>query len=339
MSSEIKIRANEWKEPISSIYFGGGTPSVLEEADLNSLFNSIKEHYDLSLLDEITLECNPEDLLDDKLEFWRKNGINRLSIGNQSFQNSILKEINRQHTSQEAIRGIKKAREHGYSAISIDVIMGLPGLNSKLLHDDLEQLLLLKPEHVSAYQLSVEQKTTLAHQIQTGQVTIPNETEVNDHFLLTDQILTNAGYEHYEISNYALAGFEAKHNSTYWSGQSYLGIGPAAHSYRNGIRSWNVSNNNTYIKAINSNQAFYESEVLSKKDQYNETIMTSLRIKKGLDIAELKKSFPSYYSDELEENIDLWLANKLAIRNKGRIQLTLAGWLISDKLTSDVFVI
>lgn len=339
MSDEIKLRANEWQEPISSIYFGGGTPSVLEEDDINLLFRSIEDHYDLSLLDEITLECNPEDLLDDKLEFWRRNGINRLSIGNQSFQNSILKKINRQHTSQEAILGIKKAREHGFSSISIDVIMGLPGLNSKLLQDDLEQLLSLKPEHVSAYQLSVEQKTTLSHQIKTGQITIPDENAVNEHFLLTDRILSDAGYKHYEISNYALEGFEAKHNSSYWSGQSYLGIGPAAHSYVKNTRSWNVSNNNAYIKAINSNQVWFESEKLSKKDQFNEAIMTSLRIKKGLDILKLKESYPSHYLHELEENIDLWIAKKLAIRNKNKIQLTLAGWLISDKLSSDVFVI
>lgn len=339
MNQEIKIRAAEWDEPISSIYFGGGTPSVLEGEELQSLFSTIKNNFDLSQLDEVTLECNPEDLSDEKLTFWRENGVNRLSIGNQSFQDPILKKINRQHTADEAIIGIQRAREYDFNAISIDVIMGLPGLTSTLLQDDLEKLLSLQPEHVSAYQLSVEQKTTLAHQLQSGQIRIPDEAEINEQFLLTDRLLEKSGYTHYEISNYALPGFEAKHNSSYWSGRSYLGIGPAAHSYKNKVRSWNVSNNNAYTKLVNSNQPWFESEELSEKDRFNEMIMTSLRVKKGLDINKLKKAFPSYYSEELEKNIDLWTTNKLAIRNKNGVQLTLGGWLISDKLASDVFVL
>jgi len=339
MRQEINMLSDDWKEPISSIYFGGGTPSVLEAGELKSLFNSINSNFDLNQLDEVTLECNPEDLSDEKLAFWRVNGINRLSIGNQSFQDPILREINRQHTADQAVIGIKKARQYDFHAISIDVIMGLPGLTSSLLQDDLEKLLTLQPEHVSAYQLSIEQKTTLAHQLQTGQIHIPNESEINDQFLLTDRILTNAGYTHYEISNYALPGFEAKHNSSYWSGRSYLGIGPAAHSFKNNVRSWNVSNNNAYTKAINSNQPWFESEVLSEKDQFNEMIMTSLRVKSGLDLSKLKNAFPSLYTSEIEENIDRWISNNWAFINGNRLQLTLSGWLISDQLASDVFVL
>jgi oxygen-independent coproporphyrinogen-3 oxidase len=339
MNKEIRMRASEQKEALKSIYFGGGTPSVLSPEEFISLYKEIKQGFDIKNVDEVTLECNPEDLIDAKLEAWRSQGVNRLSIGNQSFQDQLLKTINRQHTSKMTIDGITKARSFGFDSISIDVITGLPGLNTDMLQEDLELLMSLEPEHVSAYQLSVEEKTTLAHQLKKGEIKLASEEEINQQFLQVDSFLSSRGYSHYEISNYARPGFIAKHNSSYWESDSYVGIGPGAHSFSANKRRWNVSNNQLYVKHIESGEPWYEEESLSEKDRFNEMIMISLRTKKGLDIAHLETSFPEIYSSSIEEEIAKWIANKWAIKTGSVVQLSLEGWLISDSLASDIFVI
>lgn len=339
MIEEMKMRSKDWNEKITSIYFGGGTPSVLTKDEFTKLYNAITENFDLSNIGEVTLECNPEDLIDEKLESWRELGVNRLSIGNQSFQDDILKKVNRQHTSIESIEGIERARKQKFNSISLDVIIGLPGLNKEILLSDLNVLLSQNPEHISAYQLSVEDKTTLSHQIKKENLHIPSEEEVNEQFLLVDEFLKENGYEHYEVSNYAKKGFRAQHNASYWTGDSYLGIGPGAHSFKGNERRWNVSNNNAYVKAIANKETWYEGEILHEKDCFNEKIMTSLRISNGLDLSVLKSEYPDLYTSDIDNAIQGWLRQNLATLEKNTIKLNMKGWLISDKLASDLFVI
>lgn len=339
MIKEMKIQSPKWSDPLTSLYFGGGTPSVLSVEEFSKLYKGIEENFNISQLIELTLECNPEDLSEEKLELWKGLGINRLSIGNQSFQDDILKRINRQHSLKDSLEGIARARKIGFDNISIDVIIGLPGLSTEILLKDLNTLVSLNPEHISAYQLSVEEKTTLAHQLKKGVIAIPDEKEINAQFLLVDEFLVANGYLHYEVSNYAKEGYEAKHNSSYWSGDSYLGIGPGAHSYKEDKRDWNVSNNNAYIKALSKEEDWFEGESLSDMDRFNEQIMTSLRIKKGLDLSKLKKDFPHFYTDEINRKVEVWEKNNWALLSESTVQLNMNGWLISDNLASDLFVI
>jgi len=339
MKKEMEIRSTSWEDELSTIYFGGGTPSILTPTEFSDLIIALGDNFDLSKVEEFTIECNPEDLVDDKLEAWKKAGVTRLSIGIQSFQDPILKTINRHHTAEEAIAGVERARKFYFENISLDLIVGLPGLSNELLRKDLDQLLALDLEHISVYQLTLEEKTQLAHQVKKGEVELLSDDVINQQYLLTHEILSNNGFDHYEISNYSKPGFTAVHNSSYWKGISYLGIGPGAHSFRDNERIWNVANNIGYTNAIEKGDPWYEGENLEVKDQFNEFIMISLRTKEGLNLNEMKSKFPSLYSDELEINIDNWVVNKLAFYDDINVKLTLKGWLISDDLASDLFVL
>ena len=339
MKEELRIRSSEWNTAFKSVYFGGGTPSILSPAEFDELFDSIRSHLDLKEVEEITLECNPEDLISEKLLSWKRNGVNRLSIGVQTFNDDLLRSINRQHREAQAIEGIRLAKEHGFNNISIDLIMGLPGSDNDLLLYDIEKALSLTPLHISAYQLSVEEKTALDHQVKSGQVKLPDEEEVNGQFHLLHQRLTAGGFHHYEISNYALPGFEAQHNSSYWTGASYLGIGPGAHSFDGKKRRWNISNNRSYVKEINSGGTWFEGEELSEKDRYNEMIMTSLRNDKGLDLTELKDRFPDLFKEAILQEVEAWMEEGWASLKNNRIRLSMDGWLISDKLASELFIL
>ena len=339
MEQEIRFFSPKWNMPIKSIYFGGGTPSILNNEEFKKLFAGIKSHLNCDLVEELTLECNPEDLSVEKLEFWKKEGVNRLSVGIQSFNDLLLETINRSHRSSDAISGIERARKAGFSNLSMDLIMGLPGSSREVLLDDIEKLLSLDPEHISAYQLSVEEKTALAHQVKTGKVKLLEEDEVNDQFLLLHKTLVEKGYRHYEISNYAKPGFEAKHNSSYWSGESYLGIGPGAHSFDGKERRWNISNNRKYAKEVSIQGFSYEGEMLTEKDRFNEMIMTSLRHEKGLDLDALKRLYPSLFSEEIADLSLQWISKGWAVMEGNILKLTVEGWLISDALSSELFAI
>jgi oxygen-independent coproporphyrinogen-3 oxidase len=339
MDQEIRFFSSKWNKPLKSIYFGGGTPSILNKEEFKNLFSSINSHLNSDQIEEVTLECNPEDLNDEKLEFWKQEGVNRLSIGIQSFNDHLLETINRQHRSSDAISGVERARKAGFSNLSMDLIMGLPGSSEEILLNDIEKLLSLDPEHISAYQLSVEEKTALAHQVKIGKLNLLEEDEVNDQFLLLHKILVGKGYRHYEISNYAKPGFEAKHNSSYWSGESYLGIGPGAHSFDGKERRWNISNNRKYAKEVVIHGFCYEGEILSEKDRFNEIIMTSLRHEKGLDLNALKRHYPALFSEEIEELGLLWTSKGWASMSNKVLKLSIEGWLISDSLASELFVL
>lgn len=338
MKNEIVYYSKHFKEKINSIYFGGGTPSILDEAEFESIVDCINENFETSELNEFTLECNPEDLKSNKMNCWKSKGVNRLSIGVQTFQNKILKSINRQHTKEIAIHGVRAAKEL-FDQLSLDLIVGLPGMDLDDLKEDVNLLLSLDPEHVSAYQLSVEDKTQLAFQVKKGEVNLISDEAINDQYKFIHKRLSENEYGHYEVSNYSKNGMEAIHNSSYWSGEAYLGIGPGAHSYFGNKRRWNISNNIKYALNLENGETWFEEEELSLKDRFNETIMISLRTKKGLSITKLREDFPDFISEEMLEKINEWELKGWATHTQGSLSLSIEGWLISDQLASDLFVI
>ncbi len=276
---------------ISSIYFGGGTPSLLNELELGELMKSVFLHYTVKTNAEITLEANPEDINTQSLQIWKNVGINRLSIGLQSFNEEELRWMKRNHSGKDSVQAVKLAQQSGFDNISIDLIYGSKFQDLGTWSDTLEQAIALKTNHISSYNLTIENKTELGVKNKRGQ-----EPEIDEHlsvaqFELMRKRLSAAGFVHYEVSNFAKPGYEAKHNSSYWQQNSYLGIGPSAHSFNQISRQWNFSNNLRYCKAIEEGTCHYEMEVLSKNDRYNEYVLTGLRTTKGCNINYMSAAF------------------------------------------------
>jgi oxygen-independent coproporphyrinogen-3 oxidase len=336
MKMELINRLPEINVKVNTIYFGGGTPSILNPEEIEDFIKLINKNKSVAKNAEITLECNPEDLNEKNLNQWLAIGINRLSIGIQSFNASALKTLNRAHTMEQAITGITLARKKGFNNISLDLIFAIPGMEIRDLEFDIEQLLRLNPEHISCYQLTIEPKTALAYQTKHNKIKLINEENIRNQFLLIHDILTATGYLHYEISNYAKPGFESKHNSAYWTRENYLGIGPSAHSFIDNKRRWNVSNNAKYIKYIDGAGIFNE-EKISAKDKFNELVMTGLRTSSGLDIAELSGFLSASELKMFLSKIDQWKLDGLASVKNDKLVLTPDSWLISDMLAADLF--
>ena len=336
MKTELINRLPELSNNVKTIYFGGGTPSILNPEEIRTFIELIKERKKIEIDAEITLECNPEDLNESNLNKWYLAGINRLSIGVQSFNPVALKILNRAHSKSQAITGIDLAQKTGFNNISIDLIFSIPGLQANDLKSDLKQLLDLNPEHISCYQLTIEPRTALAHQIKNNKFIELDDESSRQQFLLIHDVFTNQGYKHYEISNYAKPGFESKHNTAYWTRDQYLGIGPSAHSFINGNRRWNVSNNAAYIKNIND-PSLYVEEILNDKDLFNEMIMTGLRTDKGINLSALKRISPNLNMEVLKLKTDRWKTEGLAKINNDKLVLTPDGWLISDGLAVELF--
>lgn len=336
MKMELINRLPELSTGLKTIYFGGGTPSIIKPQEVGSFIEQIKERIDLENGVEITLECNPEDLSESNLYKWHFAGINRLSIGVQTFNNTALKTLNRAHSRSQAITGINLARKVGFNNISIDLIYSIPDLQTSDLKADLYELLSLNPEHISCYQLTIEPRTALAYQIKKNQIIEVDDESSRQQFLLIHDVLTNNGYNHYEISNYAKPGYESKHNSAYWTREQYLGIGPSAHSFTKDKRRWNVSNNAAYIKNINDSSLYVEEEI-SNKDLFNEIIMTGLRTSKGIDLSAVKRIYPGMNMESLNQKIDHWKMEGLAIIKNDNLVLTSEGWLVSDGMAVELF--
>ncbi len=293
-------------EVLNSLYFGGGTPSLLDQVELEQIMEAVHKNFRFAEGAEITLEANPDDLNRDKLDTLKKAGVNRLSIGVQSFREADLAFMNRTHKAGEAITAIKQAQDTGLDNISIDLIYASPGLTDMDWLANMEQAIALEVPHISAYSLTVEEKTVLAHKIRKGEVQAVADETAQRHFLMLER-LHEAGFEHYEVSNLARKGREAVHNSNYWSGKTYLGIGPSAHSFNGNSRQWNVAKNAFYIKALRQGIPCWEKEDLSLKDQYNEWVMTQMRKKKGVFLEELEtrfgKSMKAYFLKEAASEI------------------------------------
>lgn len=325
-------------EVINTVYFGGGTPSLLKSDELYSLLSTLRKLHQLNPTAEITLEANPDDLTDVTVNELNQVGINRLSIGIQTFHNDLLSYLNRAHDSAKAIQAVRSARKAGFDNISIDLIYAIPGQDEAKWKEDIRQALIVNPEHLSCYSLTIEEKTVFGKWSAAGKLkTIEDDVAAYQLEVLMD-MLNEAGYEHYEISNFAKPGFYSRHNSSYWKQEKYLGIGPSAHSYNGLIRQFNISNNHLYIKSIQKNEVPAEKEVLSTENKINEYILTTLRTQWGTDLTKLKQEFNL---DLLQQNslyIQQLLERDLAVLNHTVLTLTRKGKLLADKIASDLFV-
>ena len=298
LCSELVLRKSDLKDEVQTIYFGGGTPSLLSSEELEEIFTTIFENYTIAEGAEITLEANPDDLSLELINQFDSSPINRLSIGVQSFFENDLKLMNRAHNANEALECIKIAKNK-FQNISIDLIYGIPGMDVERWNKNLDIAMSLGVPHLSCYALTVEPKTALASFIKKGKVA-PVEDEISaEHYRILQEVSEREGYENYEFSNFGMKGYASKNNMAYWQGEHYLGIGPSAHSYDGDSRSWNVSNNSIYIKSIQSGSLPLEHETLSKEDKYNEYIMTGLRTKYGVSLDKVERSFGLKYREYL----------------------------------------
>lgn len=333
---ELIIRKDFTSESLQTVYFGGGTPSLLNASQMGQIMDTITSHYTLSDDVEITLEANPEDLTTDRVGELVSMGINRLSIGIQSFIEEDLRLMNRAHSNEQSHAAIVNAIQGGITNLSIDLMFGLVGSDNDSWHYNLEKALSYSPGHISCYNLTIEEQTAFDHWIKKKKITLPHEDIQYEQFLLAHDILTASGYDHYEISNYALPGAKSKHNTSYWNQATYLGVGPAAHSYKEATRYWNVADNQKYLKSIETDQLPIESEILSLKDIYNETIMLALRTSDGLSSDSIGR-FPTPIREHFEKTIRKLTYHEKVIHDNDRWHLPVSSWYQSDAISSELF--
>lgn len=324
---------------IETIYFGGGTPSLLNKDQLASIFQSIQTHYFLSENSEITLEANPEDITPASLDSWKRFGINRLSIGIQSFQNHYLKWMNRNHSSEDSLKSVALAQESGFDNISIDLIYGLPDLNADDWRAEIDTAIALNVSHISTYCLTIEEKTALGKLVEKGRVQLDTEETIEKQMLILMDTMQEAGYEQYEISNFCKPNLESRHNSSYWKRIPYIGIGPGAHSYNGKARQYNISSNPLYIKYLNQPSLGNIStiEELSEIDAYNEYVLTRLRTKWGIKQHDII-SFESINLAKINRLLDSFCQNGFMTQEEGVYKLTTKGKLLADEITLQLMV-
>lgn len=323
---------------LQTIYFGGGTPSLLNAKELDHIFQTIYRYFTVSPHAEITLEANPDDLTAGKFQMLQHSPVNRLSIGIQSFYDPHLQYMNRAHQAQEATDCVKQAQDAGFSNISIDLIYGIPHPDHSVWEKDLYTAINLHIQHISAYCLTIEPDTAFGNWLRKGKIqSVEEEFSIHQFAMLTNT-LDSAGFEQYEISNFALPGYHSKHNSNYWKKQTYLGVGPSAHSYDGKTRQYNVSNNTNYIKALETNNIPATLEILSVPDQVNEYILTSLRTKWGCDLKEIDLHHKIDLRQKNEKYINTILAKNLITIEDHILKLTPAGKLLADQIASDLFI-
>jgi oxygen-independent coproporphyrinogen-3 oxidase len=339
LCKEIEIQKDYLAEKtLSTIYFGGGTPSLLNTTDLDKIFTAINKYFTVAGNAEITLEANPDDLSKQKTDELKASGINRLSIGIQSFLDEHLILMNRSHTSVQAVNAVKNAQKSGIENISIDLIYGLPDLNPDKWEQNLEKAFSLNVPHLSAYCLTVEKKTALNKFVQNKTIILPEEPVVLEQF---DTLMTEAGkhsFIHYEISNFCKENMFSRHNSSYWKSDSYLGIGPSAHSYNGASRQWNIANNALYIKGIHAAEQVFEKEILTDANRFNEYIMTRLRTIWGIDLKFIETTFGKRVLGKMTEQAKEYIDAGFMEQNKENVTLTMKGKFLADKIASDLFI-
>lgn len=340
LCKEIEMRKDYLKgQCIHTIYFGGGTPSLLSAGDFMSIFNTLSRCFDLSQCTEITLEANPDDLAPSYLEHLERLPFNRISMGVQTFDDESLSLLNRRHTAQQAVEAVRTSREAGFRNLSIDLIYGLPGESETQWRADLEMAIALQPEHISAYHLTYEVGTPLQRMLRTKQVNEVTEETSLRLFTILVETLTQAGYEQYEISNFCRGGYRSRHNTSYWQGVHYLGLGPSAHSFNGTTRSWNIDSINKYVTAIEQCILPSEMEELNLTTRYNERIITALRTSDGLSISEVENDFGDEWKKYCLEMADPHLkAGRLKLE-KDRLRLTQSGIFLSDGIMSDLLYV
>ena len=338
--SEIDLRINYLTDKnIETIYFGGGTPSLLSEKESFLILERIFKQYNVSKNAEITFECNPDDLSDDKLKELKRLEINRLSIGLQSFDEEELVWMNRVHNAKESEASVKRAQDRGFENITIDLIYGSKYSNITNWKKTLDKAIALNVKHISSYNLTIEEKTKLGHDLKANKEVAIDDEKSSEMFLEMIDRLEKNDFIHYEISNFGKVGFFSLHNSNYWKGQHYLGLGPSAHSFDGTSRQWNVANNNLYIKQISEKtEAYFEKEILTENERFNEYILTSLRTIWGIDLNYLKSNFNSDFVKTFLDQIQGYIKQETVIVKDTTYTLTEKGKLLADRIASDLFI-
>jgi oxygen-independent coproporphyrinogen-3 oxidase len=337
---EIALRQNYLEDKnLQSIYFGGGTPSLLSQKQLLQIFETIEKYFTIQANAEITLEANPDDLSEEKITELKHTPINRLSIGVQSFFDDDLKWMNRAHNANEAENAIAMAKQKGFENITIDLIYGTPGLSNENWLHNIQRALDLGVNHISSYALTVEPETALASMIEKGKYADTNEEKAAEQFDILVNTLTANGFIHYEISNFAKPDFFAKHNSNYWKGKHYLGIGPSAHSFNTVSRSWNVANNQKYLNALALNKLEITDEILTVNNQINEYIMTGLRTIWGCDLNFIALQFGEKEKQRLIKESAKFIDQDLLVINNNILLTTPKGKFLADGIAADLFLV
>lgn len=338
MAEEMRERRNYLPDRVlETIYFGGGTPSLLEENEIRFLLAKASGYFSIADDPEITLEANPDDLAKEKIAALKKAGINRLSIGVQSFHDADLEYLNRAHSSAQALDCIRDAQEAGIRNITIDLIYGIPGQPDDAWLRNLDILKSLELPHFSAYALTVESKTALASMIGKGISAPVDEEQTARHFYLLLEWAEANGYEQYEISNFSKPGARARHNTSYWQGKPYLGIGPSAHSFDGETRRWNAANNPMYIRGLQDGTPYFETEQLTPADRYNEYVMTRLRTSWGASLAEIENLYAK--GDYCIQQAKPYISEGLLLEINENLVLSRSGKLLADKIIADLFYI
>lgn len=333
---ELKTRAKDWQYPIQTLYFGGGTPSLLSAQEINELWATIQQHYPLAMALEVTLEANPDDLTKEYVQSLSSTPINRLSIGIQSFFEEDLLWMNRAHNAQQARECLEIAQAAGFDRLTVDLIYGSPTTSHEHWAANLATVFELRIPHLSCYALTVEPNTALAHQIKTGKREQVQDAHAAEQFdYLLEQVVAQ-GYEQYEISNFCIPPYYAQHNSNYWTGAPYLGIGPAAHSFDGQTRRWNIAHNPKYIKAVHTGHSYWETEILTVQDQHNEYLMTALRTKWGVDLKHLQQ-WGKTVVPQFEQQAQSYLKKGWMEKKANSYTLTNQGKFLADAIISDFF--
>ncbi|NHM06702.1 radical SAM family heme chaperone HemW [Flavobacterium sp. CYK-4] len=336
---ELQMRAGEFQDEIvETIYFGGGTPSVLDIAELNLLLDTIYENYKVTSNPEITLEANPDDLSSKRILELLQNKINRLSIGIQSFFEEDLKLMNRAHNANQAKACLTEATKY-FKNISIDLIYGIPGASHEKWLQNIQTALSFGIPHISSYALTVEPKTALKKLIATGSIAQPSDEMAHEQFQILVEKLQSENYVHYELSNFGKQGYFSRNNSAYWLGKKYLGIGPSAHSYDGNSRSWNVANNALYLKSMTQSKLPSEVEILTQADRYNEYIMTGLRTIWGVDLQRIENEFGTSALNYLQKQAKKFITEGLLCLENKTLKTTQKGKFLTDGIASDLFLI
>jgi len=339
LAKEIQLRKDEFKEEVvETIYFGGGTPSILEVSDLKVLIDAVYSNYNVIDNPEITVEANPDDLTEERIIELSNNGVNRLSIGIQSFFEDDLKLMNRAHNVEEAKRCLAMAA-HYFDNITIDLIYGMPNMSNEKWLQNIQTALSYNIPHISSYALTVEPKTALHKFIKQGLIPPLDDELAQAHFHLLVDTLEENGFIHYELSNFGKENYFSKNNSSYWLGKKYIGIGPSAHSYDGSTRGWNVSNNTLYLKSIQENKLPLETETLTQTDRYNEYIMTGLRTIWGVSLERVEKEFGKSYLDYLHQQAAKYIEDHLLFIDDNILRTTKSGKFLGDGIASDLFLL
>ena len=336
---EMDIRESEFSKKIDSLYIGGGTPSLMTNLELETIFNGLEKKISIGDIKEITIEINPEDLISEKLEFYKEIGINRLSIGIQSMNNNILKWMNRSHDTNQVINGLNNTKVAGFENINLDFIYGTPKNLSRDYKSELLEILKFNPTHLSCYHLTIEDGTYFGHLEKNKKIKRIEDDISQQEFRWISEKLKSKNYQHYEISNFAVQGKESFHNSNYWNQSSYIGLGPGAHSFRNSTRRWNISNNRLYIKNIKAGIPFFEKEVLSPYDIVNEKIMLGLRTLNGLDKDHVFSIVPQAIKEGIESKLNTFFKDKILISNENIISMNPEKWLLSEYVSRELFIL